>query len=98
QSAERKQGQYLLREQRAGNVFRSIQLPVQIDADKAQANFEHGVLYLSLPKAESTKPRQIRIGGGQTVTQSEQQQLNIGQTTELPVNSKQEKETAGTRN
>ncbi len=41
-----------------------IKLPVLLDATKAEARFEHGVLYLRLPKAESTKPRQIRIISG----------------------------------
>jgi HSP20 family protein len=34
-----------------------------IAADRAEAAFEHGELVLTLPKAESAKPRQIKIGG-----------------------------------
>ena len=58
---ERKQGSYLAREIRTGSYQRTIQLPVMVDADKVQARFEHGVLHLTLPKAEATKPRTIRI-------------------------------------
>ena len=58
---ERKQGTYLARELRTGSYQRTLQLPVMVDADKVQARFEHGVLFLTLPKAEATKPRQIRI-------------------------------------
>ena len=79
--SERKQGNYLVREQRSGNFYRSIQLPTVVDAEKARANFENGVLHLTLPKAESTKPRTIRInsGSGQTIDQPQQQQtLNSG--------------------
>ena len=64
ETTERKQGNYLMREQRGGSYYRSIQLPMLIDGDKVQANFQDGVLRLTLPKAASTKPRQIRIGGG----------------------------------
>jgi HSP20 family protein len=76
-SAERKQGNYLMREQRSGSFYRAIQLPVNVDADKAHANFEHGVLHLTLPKAASTKPRQIPIHGGQTL--NAQPQISNGQ-------------------
>jgi HSP20 family protein len=92
EQAERKQGSYLVREQRSGAFYRSIQLPVMVDSNKAQAQFEHGVLHLTLPKAESTKPRQIRInaGQGQTVDQPQQQQLNAA-----PANGKHEPVEAG---
>ena len=47
-------------------MTRSISLPTQVDADKAHAEFVNGILTLFLPKAETAKPRQIKIGyGGQ---------------------------------
>ncbi len=55
---------YLLRERRMGNITRSFTLPVQVDADKAQARYENGELILTLPKAEEVKPRQIQISMG----------------------------------
>lgn len=45
-----------------GEVARSFSLPVSVDADKAEAHFENGMLYLRLPKAESVRPRQIKVG------------------------------------
>ena len=36
-------------------------LPSGLEPDKATATFEHGVLKLRIPKAETVKPRQIRI-------------------------------------
>ena len=36
-------------------------LPTPINADGAQAQFENGVLTLTLPKAEEAKPKQIRL-------------------------------------
>jgi HSP20 family protein len=61
QQTERKQGNYLVRERRSGSFSRAVQLPVMVDADKANAEFQNGVLHLTLPKAESVKPRSIRV-------------------------------------
>jgi HSP20 family protein len=40
---------------------RSIALPTEVEPDKAKAEFENGVLTLTLPKAEVVKPKQIKI-------------------------------------
>jgi HSP20 family protein len=61
---EVKKDQYLYRERRYGSFNRSIQLPVRVEGDRAEASFEHGVLTLRVPKAEEVKPRQIRIRTG----------------------------------
>jgi HSP20 family protein len=55
------EGENLLSEIRRGSVYRTVTLPSGLEADKATATFEHGVLKLRIPKAESVKPRQIRI-------------------------------------
>lgn len=52
----------LLKERFVGQLSRSITLPVQVDPAKAKAEYKDGVLTLTLPKAESTRPRQIKIG------------------------------------
>jgi HSP20 family protein len=59
---ERKGETWHLRERRHGAFQRSFALGTPIDSEKARAKFEHGVLTLSLPKAEAAKPRQIKIG------------------------------------
>lgn len=56
--------QYLYRERRYGAFNRSIQLPVRVQGERADARFTNGVLTLSIPKAEEVKPRQIRINAG----------------------------------
>ena len=61
---EVKRDQYLYRERRFGAFSRSIQLPVRVQGDKADATFTDGVLTLRIPKAEEVKPRQIRINAG----------------------------------
>jgi HSP20 family protein len=66
--------QYLYRERRYGTFSRSLQLPVRVEGDQAEATFTDGILTLRIPKAEEVKPRQIRInagGDGQTVTTDE---------------------------
>jgi len=60
---ERQEGQsWIVRERRGASFYRSVTLPTPADADQAEARYEHGVLTLTLPKAEA-QPRQIRIGG-----------------------------------
>jgi HSP20 family protein len=61
---EIKRDQYLYRERRFGSFSRSIQLPLRVQGDRADANFTDGVLTLRIPKAEEVKPRQIRINAG----------------------------------
>jgi HSP20 family protein len=52
------------REIRYGSFHRSLSLPVSVDADKAQASFDNGILQLKLPKAEALRPKQIKVGAG----------------------------------
>ena len=66
---------YLYQELRRGRFSRTIQLPGDVSADKAKADYEHGVLTLTLPKREEAKPRQIRI----TPTSDEQKHVAAGQ-------------------
>lgn len=48
----------------SGQYRRSVSLPFAVDADKADATFEHGMLRVVLPKAEESKPRKIAINSG----------------------------------
>jgi HSP20 family protein len=58
---ETTEGETLVKEIRRGSMSRSVTLPTGLEADKAAATFQHGVLHLRFPKAEAVKPRQIRI-------------------------------------
>ena len=49
------------REMRRSSFQRSITLPTEVQTDKATADFENGVLTLTLPKSEAVKPKQIKI-------------------------------------
>jgi HSP20 family protein len=55
------EGETLVSEIQRGSVTRSVTLPSGLEPDKATASFDHGLLTLRIPKAESVKPRQIRI-------------------------------------
>lgn len=50
------------RERTLGRFSRSLDLPVEIDADKVKAEYRDGMLAISLPRAEHDKPRSIKIG------------------------------------
>lgn len=52
---------YLLRELPSGSFQRVLRMPTEIDADKVEARIKDGVLTLRLPKAESARPKKIKI-------------------------------------
>jgi len=54
-------GKYHYQERRYGAFQRTVSLPVEVHADKAEAVFENGVLKLTLPKAEEAKPKRITV-------------------------------------
>jgi len=56
------QGELVYRESRRADYRRSFELDPSIDTNKIVAKMEQGVLTLTLPKAESIKPRKITIG------------------------------------
>jgi HSP20 family protein len=53
--------QYHIKERRYGGFTRSIALPAAVVAEKADAQFENGILTLTLPKAEEVKPKTITV-------------------------------------
>jgi HSP20 family protein len=53
--------EHLLRELPAGPFRREVRLPSALEADKVEAKIADGVLSLRLPKAESSRPKTIRI-------------------------------------
>lgn len=52
---------YIFNERAYGPFIRSLTLNVPIDAEKAEATFENGLLVLTIPKAESVKPKTIKV-------------------------------------
>ena len=58
---EVKKADYHMREIKRGSFTRSVVLPAQVVSDKAKAEFENGILKLTLPKAEEVKPKTITV-------------------------------------
>lgn len=46
-----------------GSFERRVRLPFPVDMEKVVASYEHGVLAITLPRAEAAKPRRIRVQG-----------------------------------
>jgi HSP20 family protein len=52
---------FLLNELPSGKFSRSLRLPVELDAARAEAEIKDGVLTVRVPKAEHSLPRQIKV-------------------------------------
>ena len=52
---------YVRRERRYGSFTRSVALPAGAESDKAVAEFEDGVLTVTIPVAEEQQPESIKI-------------------------------------
>lgn len=52
------------RERGCGKFIRAVQLPYEVDINKIEAVFEKGVLKITLPRAEASKPRKITVKAG----------------------------------
>jgi HSP20 family protein len=55
------EGTLIHRESRPENFRRTFELDPSIDANKIGAKVEHGLVTLTLPKAEHVKPRKITV-------------------------------------
>ena len=61
---EEQNGNYLIRERRAGKFHRVLRLPDSVDADKAETRYEDGVLTVRLPKVEARKAKVLEVKAG----------------------------------
>ena len=52
---------YHRRERPVGALGRVLRLPVEVDAERVEAQIRDGVLTITLPKAETAKPRKINV-------------------------------------
>lgn len=60
-NAKVKQENYFYQECYWGGFSRSVILPIDVDAEKAQAELKDGVLSVTLPKSEKVKSKKIPI-------------------------------------
>lgn len=61
ESQQGKDATWYLHELWSGPFQRTVTLPFEVDAGKAKATFENGIVRISLPKAERAKPQKIAI-------------------------------------
>jgi HSP20 family protein len=55
---------YHRRERGCGRFTRAFQLPFLVEGDEVEAEFEKGVLRITLPRAEADKPKKIAVRAG----------------------------------
>lgn len=48
-------------ERRSLKFDRTVKLPIRVDSEKVNAEYKNGVLSVVLPRAESDKPKQIKV-------------------------------------
>jgi HSP20 family protein len=48
-------------ERASGKFLRTLDLPVDVDEQKVQAEYKNGLLFVKIPKAEKAKPKQISV-------------------------------------
>ena len=54
-------GDYVKQEIRCSEMYRSVQLPGEVDDGKVKTSFENGLLKLTLPKHKSSHRRKIKV-------------------------------------
>jgi HSP20 family protein len=52
---------YVLQERPYGLFQRTLNINIPVEAGKAEAKYENGLLILTIPKAEASKPRTIQV-------------------------------------
>lgn len=65
-SEEAKGATWYLRELWGGQFQRSVTLPFPVNADKVEADYEDGILRVTLSKSEQAKPKKIAIRMNET--------------------------------
>ena len=66
---EEKEENYRRVERQYGSFTRTFNLPPTVDAEKVQADYDKGVLKITLPKKAEAKPKQIKVNVGQSAAQ-----------------------------
>lgn len=75
--------QLLARERRQGDFTRQLMLGEHLDTEKVQANYEDGVLSITIPVTPAAQPRKIQIKGGPEHTDA----IDVGSGDRQPADS-----------
>src|SRR5580692_5238804 len=67
---DEKEENYRRVERQYGSFTRSFTLPTTVDAEKVSANYDKGVLKITLAKKAEAKPKQIKVNVGSEMTVS----------------------------
>jgi HSP20 family protein len=60
---------YVMQERPFGKFQRTLNINIPVDANRAEARYENGLLTLIIPKAEAAKPKVIQVGTKQAQPQ-----------------------------
>jgi HSP20 family protein len=71
--AEEKEENFHRIERRFGSFVRSFTIPQTIDTESVAANYDAGVLTVTLAKKAEAKPKQVKIGVGSATTAAPKQ-------------------------
>jgi len=69
---EEKEENFRRVERQYGSFTRSFTLPTTVDSEHVSANYDKGVLKISLPKKAEAKPKQIKVNVGSTTLEAKQ--------------------------
>lgn len=61
EESKKEDSKCIVSERRYGSFKRSFRLPENVKADEIKAQFKNGILTIDVPKAQTPKPKQIKI-------------------------------------
>lgn len=93
--SERKEGddRYQVIERSYGTFVRTFQLPQGVDEDQIQAEFNNGVLTVSIPKAALPQPKRIQIAGSPSKQQAQVGSGNVSRSTKTSQRERENEKT-----
>jgi HSP20 family protein len=63
------EGQWVRCERRMSSTYRQLVLPAEVQADTIAAAFEHGVLTVTVPRAQKAQPKRIPVSASSATSQ-----------------------------